>query len=144
MKKIVSIVLIVAAMLALLAGCQASAATYAGSGEKETVATLRIVTMDGEKLYDGKVKVADDNPTVYMALKAAADEKGLTLDIMGEEPDSMFLNGINDLMGQDPQYWMYYVNENMAEKGIGTQELAEGDLVEFIYGDYSKGYMKIK
>lgn len=142
MKKIVSIFVAILSLLTLFAGCQ-SMATYTGDGDQATVATLRIVTMDGEKLYDGKVKVVDDSPTVYMALRAVSEEKDMPLDIMGEG-DSMFLNGVDDLVGQDPDYWMYYINKEMAANGIGTQALAEGDLVEFIYGDYNTGYVEIK
>ena len=143
MKKTVSIVLLACVLLGLLAGCQSDMATYTGSGDTQTVAKLRIVTMEGEKLYDNTVKVIADSPTVYMSLKAAADDKGLTLDIMGEN-ENMFLNGINDLMGEDPNYWMYYIDGEMAMAGIGTQALGEGDVVEFIYGDYNAGYVEVK
>lgn len=143
MKKIVSIVLLACVLLFILAGCQSAMATYTGSGDTKTVATVRIVTVEGEKLYDNKVKVIDDVPTVYMALKAAAEDKDLILDIMGED-DGMFLNGISDLIGEDPNYWMYYINQEMAMAGIGTQALHEGDVVEFIYGDYNAGYVEVK
>lgn len=142
MKKGVIIVLLVCALV-LLAGCQSAKATYTGTGDTETLATIRIVTMDGEKMYDGKVKVIDDSPTVYMALEAAAEDEDLRLDIMGDG-EGMFLNGINDLVGQDPDYWMYYINREIAMNGIATQELSEGDVVEFIYGDYNEGYVEVK
>ena len=29
------------------------------------------------------------------------------------------------------QYWMYYVNDQMAEVGIGDYEVKEGDKIEF-------------
>jgi predicted phage tail protein len=32
----------------------------------------------------------------------------------------------------------------MAELGMGTQHIAQGDLVEFIYGDYNVGYQDIQ
>lgn len=143
MKKIVSILLLAFALLLLLAGCQSAKAVYTGTGDKETLAMVRIVTMDGEKLYDGKVKVIDDSPTVHMALQAAAEDKDLRLDIMGEG-EGMFLNGINDLVGQDPDYWMYYIDQEMAMNGIEAQELGEGNVVEFIYGDYNEGYVEVK
>ncbi len=144
MKKIlVRTALLLTACLLLFAGC-ASIATYAGDGDTATTATLRIVTQDGEKLYDGTVKVVDDNPTVYMALKAAADAKNLTLDITNEStPDTMFLNGINDLVSEEPNYWMFYIDGEMAMAGMGTQTLTEGDRIEFIYEDWSKGYIEI-
>ena len=149
MKKIVLFSL--ACMLAfamLLSGCAAPAAevpTYTGTGTTQTSVTLRIVTMEGEKLFDGAVKVVDDNPTVYMALKAAADSAKITLEVVDEAtPDSMFLNGINDLVSENPNYWMFYVNKEMAAMGMGTQAIANDDVVEFIYGDYNNGYVEVK
>ena len=147
MKKIiVRAVLCVMASVLLFAGCaSASVATYTGSGETQTTAMLRIVTMDGEKLFDDEVKVIDDNPTVYMALEAAAEAKELTLDIPdASTPESMFLNGINDLASEEPKYWMFYINKEMAAAGMGTQTFAEGDVIEFIYGDYNAGYVEVK
>lgn len=145
MKKSIATLLLVCIIAALFTGCGAPVATYKGAGAKETTAKVRIVTMEGEKFFDDKVKVVDDKPTVYMALKAAADSKKLTLDIMDEnDPSKMFLNGISDLKGQDPKYWMYYINKNIAQLGIGSQELKADDVVEFIYGDYNKGYVEVK
>lgn len=143
-KNILRTVLLLTACLVLFAGCANAVAAYTGSGDTQTTATVRIVTEDGEKLYDGKVKVVDDNPTVYMALKAAAGAKDLTLDIIDESmPDTMFLNGINDLVSEEPNYWMFYINAEMAMAGMGTQTFEEGDVIEFIYEDWSKGYIEI-
>lgn len=145
MRRFLIGVLCTVVCLALLAGCAQSTTVFKGSGEKETNITLRIVTMDNEKLFDDKVKIIDDEPTVYKALKAAADEKELTLDIVGEDtPDMMFLNGINDLLSENPDFWMYYINQNMAESGMGTQSVKDGDVVEFIYGDFNNGYVEVK
>lgn len=144
MKKVISIVLCLTVALMLFAGC-ASVATYNGSGDKATTVTLRIVTMDGEKLFDDKVKVVDDSPTVYMALKAAAEAKKLMLDVVDEQtPENMFLNGIGDLVSENPNFWMFYVNQALSELGMGTQALADNDVVEFIYGDYNNGYVSVK
>jgi hypothetical protein len=122
---------------------QDGTAIYLGESAAITEVTLRIVTLDGEILFDGPVLVVDDKPTVYMALQAAAEAADLTLDVSGDTVDMLFLNGINDLVSENPVFWMYYVNQNMAELGMGTQPIAQGDLVEFIYGDYNVGYKAI-
>lgn len=149
MKKVLLITLTCLLVFSMtLSGCAAPAAdasTYTGTGSTETTLTLRVVTMEGEKLYDGAVKVVDDNPTVYMALKAAANSAKLTLDIVDEAtPESMFLNGINDLLSENPNYWIFYVNKEMAAMGMGTQVIANDDVVEFIFGDYNNGYVEVK
>lgn len=143
-KRILTGILLLGALAMVLAGC-ASTPTFQGTGSKSTEVTLRLVTMEGEKLYDGKVKVVDDNPMAYMALKAAAQEKKLTLDITDEsDPARMFLNGINDLKSANPAFWMIYINKYAATAGMGAQPISANDVVEFIYGDYNKGYSDIK
>jgi len=118
-------------------------AVYLGESNAITTVTLRLFTLDGEILFDGPVTVVDKSPTVYMALMAAADAKGLALDVSGDSLDMLFLNGIGDLVSENPAFWMYYVNQSAAELGMGTQPLAAGDVVEFLYGDYSVGYQEI-
>jgi predicted phage tail protein len=133
-----------AGALAETAAAPQGTAIYVGESAAITAVTLRVVTLDGEILFDGPVLVVDDNPTVSMALLAAADAAGLTLDVSGDTADTMFLNGVNDLVSENPAFWMYYINQAMAELGMGTQPIAQGDLVEFIYGDYNVGYQDIQ
>ncbi len=129
---------------ALAQTAPAGTAVYVGESAAVTAVTLRVVTLDGEILFDGPVLVVDGQPTVYMALLAAADAAGLTLDVSGDTADTMFLNGVNDLVSENPAFWMYYVNREMAALGMGTQPVVQGDLVEFIYGDYNVGYQDVQ
>ena len=63
---------------------------------------------------------------------------------MKNTPDKMFVNGIADLKSENPNFWMYYINQQMAALGIGTQEVADKDVLEFVYGDYNLGYVEVK
>ncbi len=140
------LVCLILALTLLFTGAAAQSVTpvYLGDSAAITTVTLRVATLEGEILFDGPVAVVDDNPTVYMALKAAADAAGLTLDISGEDtPDMMFLNGVNDLISENPVFWMYYINQGMADLGMGTQPIADGDVVEFLYEDWAAGYVEI-
>jgi hypothetical protein len=119
-------------------------ATYTGTGTLQSQIQLRIVTTEGEKLLDGYIVVLDDHPTAYMVLKAGADAAGISLEIVDEATlDKMFINGIGDLKSENPKFWMYYINKETAQLGIGTQEVKDKDVLEFIYGDYSLGYVEV-
>lgn len=126
------------------AAAQSITPVYLGDSTQITTVTLRVYTLEGEILFNGPVAVVDQNPTVYMALKAAADTVGMTLEISGKDtPESMFLNGVNDLISENPVFWMYYINQTAAELGMGTHPIAEGDVIEFIYEDWSAGYAEV-
>ena len=143
MQKRGLLVCLILALALLFTGAAAQSTTpvYLGDSAAITTVTLRVYTLEDEILFDGPVMVVDDAPTVYMALKAAAEATGMTLAISGEEtPDTMFLNGINDLISENPIFWMYYINQTAAEFGMGTQAIAEGDVIEFIYEDWAVGY----
>ena len=146
MKNRGLLLFLILALALLFTGAAAQSATpvYLGDSAAITTVTLRVATLEGEILFDGPVAIVDDNPTVYMALKAAAEAAGMTLDISGEEtPDMMFLNGVNDLISENPVFWMYYVNQGMADLGMGTQPISDGDLVEFLYEDWAAGYVEV-
>ncbi len=141
--------LLVCLILALVfsftgAAAQSTTPVYLGDSTAITTVTLRIYTVEDEILFDGPVAIVDQAPTVYMALKAAAEANDMVLEVSGEDtPDSMFLNGINDLLSENPVFWMYYINQASAELGMGTQPVADGDVIEFIYEDWSAGYVEV-
>lgn len=119
-------------------------AVYNGTQTPQASVRLRIVTVEGEKLLDGMVVVVDEQPTAYMALKAGLEAAGMPLELIDEDaPDKMFINGIADLKSENPSFWMFYVNQEMAQLGIGTQGVQDGDVLEFIYGDYNLGYVDV-
>lgn len=131
MKRILVCVMMSAV---LLSGCTASVAEFKGTGSHQTEVAVRIVTDEDEVLYDGGVTIADNSPTAYMALKAAADEKNLALEINAQDtPDIMFLNGVSDIYSEDPKFWVLHVNGERAELGLGIETVSQGDVVEFIY-----------
>lgn len=48
-----------------------------------------------------------------------------------------YINGIGGLVGNDKQYWLYYVNDKEASVGVDSYVLQNGDKVEFRYGSGS-------
>ncbi len=150
-KRIVALALSLLLLFAasgLAEGAEASTpaliAVYNGTQIPQAEVRLRLVTTEGEKLLDGMVIVVADVPTAYMALRAGADAAGIALDIMDEDkPENMFVNAVADLASENPNFWMYYINGEAAQLGIGTQEVKDGDVLEFIYGDYNLGYVEV-
>ncbi len=131
MKKYVVFIIM---CLVVLAGCAAAAGLFGGLGFESTVVSLRIDAGEENVLFDGDVTVAGSNPTAYMALKTAAGEKGLPLEINAQDtPDIMFLNGIGGIASEDPKYWILQVNGEKAAQGLGTEPVRSGDRIEFIY-----------
>lgn len=154
-KRIVALLMVVLSLLMFLAApamaetakteAPAVLAVYNGTETPEENVRLRIVTTDGEKLLDGMVVTVSEHPTVFQVLKAGLDAAGIPLELVDEAtPDKMFVNGIADLKSENPNFWMYYINQQMAPLGIGTQEVKDKDVVEFIFGDYNLGYVEVK
>jgi len=144
MKKCLLITAGLLMCLAMLTGCGVSEPVYNGTGSRETTVSMHIATAEGDVLFGGDVTIMDNIPTAYMALKAAANAKSLSLEINAQDtPDIMFLNGIESIYSQDPKYWVLFVNGEKAELGMGIQTVADGDAVTFIYQDRTEDEIKI-
>ncbi|UUX35150.1 DUF4430 domain-containing protein [Fundicoccus culcitae] len=119
------------------------AVVYQGEGDTETRVQLLVRTTENEVLFNDEVLIIDDAPTAYQALVAAAEAQDLELAVNGDD-ENMFLEGIEDLISENPNFWMIYVNGEPAEVGMAVLEVDEDDLVEYVYGDYSLGYVEFE
>lgn len=72
-----------------------------------------ILTEDAEISKDGLEKYLEEK-------HQAKFENGMMTELAGISQDK-----------DKNQYWMYYVNDQMAEVGIGDYEVKEGDKIEF-------------
>lgn len=72
-----------------------------------------ILTEDAEIGKDGLEKYLEEK-------HQAKFENGMMIELAGISQDK-----------DKNQYWMYYVNDQMAEVGIGDYEVKEGDKIEF-------------
>ncbi|MDQ0222544.1 DUF4430 domain-containing protein [Streptococcus moroccensis] len=129
MKKVISNLSIVLALTTLVACSSPSTGSSTSSTASESVETSDTQTAQAQFLI-----TADGNTTE----KEVAFEVGdSVMDVLEnnftiEEEDGMVT--VIDGVSQDPSkntYWMYTVNEQMAEVGAESYELKANDKVEF-------------
>lgn len=100
----------------------------------DTVAGLGGLPADGTILAETKVSFRDGD-TVYEALKAAAGQARLALDI-GGAGGSLYIRGIGSLREFDYgtlSGWMYYVNGEAPSESCSSRVLKDGDVIEWRY-----------
>ncbi len=68
------------------------------------------------------------------ALKTASDQYGVDFEVQ-DSAFGLFLNSIDTYVGSN-SYWTYYVNDTEAMVGASEYDLASGDQLLFVYGDY--------
>jgi hypothetical protein len=113
----VAIVLVIAALV-----CWASFRPQALEGRKDI--TVNVTHADGE------VATFDISTTAQYLADALEPEELLE----GEESEyGLFVKTVDGEYADDTQgtYWMYNVNGTMAEYGVDTQPIADGDVIDF-------------
>lgn len=95
-------------------------------------------TEDIEQLMD----LAED-ANAFHAFTRLADQEGLALDMTYYSSfDAWFINGINGVMGNQDQYWHYWVNNESSMEGISSSIPQDQDIIELGYADQPKGKQK--
>ena len=132
-----------AAALALaltVAACGSAPATSDGDAagadaNQEQQAALAVTVEIDATAGEGKLSTRhlelSEGATAYDALVAAADDVNASDSEYG-----MYVQGINGLAGGDfgdMSGWMFEVNGEMAEVGCSEYQLADGDVVTWIY-----------
>ena len=99
--------------------------------EPQIAVTVEIDATAGEGELSTHHVELDAGATAYDALVAAAD------DVNASDSDyGMYVAGINGLAGGDfgdMSGWMFEVNGEMAEVGCSEYQLADGDVVTWVY-----------
>lgn len=49
-----------------------------------------------------------------------------------------FVVGVNNLKGDNENYWAFYINDEFAQKGVSQTILEEGDVVKIVYEKINK------
>ena len=99
--------------------------------EPQIAVTVEIDATAGEGELTSQDVELDEGSTAYDALVAATD------DVNASDSDyGMYVAGINGLAAGDfgdMSGWMFEVNGEMAEVGCSEYQLADGDVVTWIY-----------
>lgn len=77
-----------------------------------------------------------DNNTVFGLLLEANGTLGFELRWVAYDiPRDVFITSINGTRngGAENVWWQYCVNDRYAERGAGTQEVRDGDVVRWVY-----------
>ena len=117
--------------VAACGGAPAADQGAAAPDEPQIAVTVEIDATAGEgELTTHDVELAE-GATAYDALVAAAD------DVNASDSDyGMYVAGINGLAAGDfgdMSGWMFEVNGEMAEVGCSEYQLADGDVVTWVY-----------
>lgn len=99
---------------------------------KEKTDEARLILNFGEReisTYSAKI---DQGKTVLDILSQIAQENDFTLETK-ESDFGVLVEEIGDLKNSADRFWLYYVNDEMAEVAANQYELKPGDVVEWKY-----------
>lgn len=127
--------LLILAVTLTLAACgttatpEKTASTTSVSSTAPTTLTATVILKeDGQEIANKQIQVAPET-SVYDALAknfTVKDDKGFITSVDGKEQDP-----------QGNKYWMYKVNDVMAEKGAKEIIIKDGDKIEFELAEVS-------
>lgn len=119
----------------LLAGCSfqsldvmpANKPAPATNNEKSKSITLII----GEKKY--QLESASQAPiTAYDVLQKIAAREAIKIKTK-QYSFGVFVEGIGDKIGDKNNFWLYYINDQLANTAIDNQPVKNGDTIKFIF-----------
>lgn len=126
---------LVLALTVVACGGTPTASDNADGTAQEQQATIEVTVEIDATAGEGELSThhveLDEGATAYDALVAAADDVNASDSEYG-----MYVQGINGLAGGDfgdMSGWMFEVNGEMAEVGCSEYELADGDVVTWLY-----------
>ena len=76
--------------------------------------------------------------TAFEILQRAEKMGGLKIEHSTNvinESTSIFVKGINGVVGADGKFWTYYVNDELAKESCGTYSVKPDDKIRWVYGD---------
>lgn len=137
-KRIYFLVIILTTLVLIGAGCLTKQETTTETGQVKGEATTEVVgpikvDLDintGSSSMNYAIPLYQDS-TVLDLLKSASKEYGLALEIQ-DSTYGPFVQALADKSGgEEGKYWLYYVNGEAAQVGVGEQIVKDGDKIEF-------------
>ncbi len=94
--------------------------------------TVALKVDNGENVIT--YEITTDNSTAFGVLEQAEKETDLTFQSdYFEEFQSHIINSINGIDSTDSNYWIFYLNGEMASVGVDQQYVKDGDIILFKY-----------
>ncbi len=138
--------LAVGLLLGLGLATPAAAVTYLGvdvrmeTGEGTLLDTTVYIPETGCTVTDASEVVHEfETPNALCALVSAAEANDLSYELL-DYGFGLFLNGVDEYVGDAENYWLYYVNLESAAVGMSEYDLSDGDELLLTYGGYEAPY----
>jgi hypothetical protein len=125
-KRILSITLVMLFIIGTLSSCVTNAT--------EISVTLSIKAGD-DKIFNSKIKVNTESPTVIDAVNEAIATYGLNIDLDANGNSVVKINNYNDTeIDGISYYWMYTINGVEPTTGkASSNAIKDGDVIEYIF-----------
>lgn len=125
-KRILSITLVMLFIIGTLSSCVTDAT--------EISVTLSIKAGD-DKIFNSKIKVNTESPTVIDAVNEAIATYGLNIDLDANGNSVVKINNYNDTeIDGISYYWMYTINGVEPTTGkASSNAIKDGDVIEYIF-----------
>ena len=132
--------IIVASFVACTVGCgqtSPSSAKNAANATDDSHFSLTINFGDSEKSEIKAEVTSREALTVLDLLVAASQQEDFKITYTGKG-ETAFVESINGVVGGEngKNWWIYYVNNNLAKRGSGVYQLNPGDSVQWSLGKY--------
>lgn len=132
--------IIVASFVASTLGCgqtSPSPAKNAANATDDSHFSLTINFGEGEKSEIKAEVTSREALTVLDLLVAASQQEDFKITYKGKG-ETAFVESINGVVGGEngKNWWIYYVNDNLAKRGSGVYQLNPGDSVQWSLGKY--------
>ncbi|MEA1962720.1 MAG: DUF4430 domain-containing protein [Patescibacteria group bacterium] len=100
---------------------------------KEISVILKINNKQDERIFEHSIQ---EGKTAFDLMKELQNKDSIEFDYK-ESNVGVFVNSINNIENNvsDNIFWMFYVNDEMANVGIGAYDLQNGDVIEWKYID---------
>ena len=131
MKKILSLLLAMLALVLVFVGC-----SPAEDEPEETGISVHVtIAKDGSEILAADVVVPGDKPSVADAVIKACQQKKMAYTY----EDGMF-DGFNGIASTQTDGWLLYIDGELAQSGAKDIELAEDMLIIFSYDNYDTAF----
>ncbi len=134
MKKLLILLTVLLVCIAALTACAEEPQNDGATQGPRYAGIIISDYVNGGQLANTRVELAEDETTVLDLLEKVCAENSLTLEAEGG-----FVTRVGDIEQDTANNlsWIYYVNDEMPYVGMDEYQLANEDIVELAFCDYT-------